>query len=119
MAYIMGKVRDRSDIREILTGKDYYVPELGSLTCDTNIEDPYDCAERHRIDLSTRLVRSVRPARAIFSARKYVDAALKARFLGWPGCESQSGRNRQCSLPTGMPRLPRDLRRNARRFRVF
>jgi hypothetical protein len=71
MAYIMGKIRDRDRIEEILTGKDYYVPDLSGLACNTN-EEPYACADRLGIDLSTRLVASANPARPIYGVRVQV-----------------------------------------------
>ncbi len=67
MAYIIGKIRDRKNYREILTGKDYYVPDLTGLNCGAN-EEPYRCAERMSIDLSTKLVASATPARPIYQS---------------------------------------------------
>lgn len=67
MAFIMGKIRDRADYREILTGKDYYVPDLTGITCNDN-EDNYRCADRQGLDLSSKLMHATAPARPIFKA---------------------------------------------------
>jgi hypothetical protein len=81
MAYIMGKIRDRSRIEEILTGKDYYVPDLSGVTCTVNgaattgaaccqnNEDAYACAERFLVDLSTKLQKNATPARPIYTSQ--------------------------------------------------
>lgn len=65
MAYIIGKIRDRRNYREILTGKNYYVPDLTGVTCNGG-EEPYACAERQGLDLSTKLVAAATPARPIY-----------------------------------------------------
>ncbi len=66
MAYIMGKVRDGAPIKQLLTGKDYYNIDLTGVTCNNN-ENPFACATRLDLDLSTRLVLSNTPQQPIMS----------------------------------------------------
>ncbi len=87
MAYIMGIIRDGDSgrrIEEILTGKDYYVPDTTGLTC-RNDEDRYRCADRNGVDLATALNRANDPARRIFTGRRIAPQADGSQVLGQHG----------------------------------